>query len=259
LHRHGGRTRPESLRAAQLWLLRPETNAEGVAAFGSSEFVYARYVLLRSYLALREREAVRLPNDIEPLVEEVYRDEEPAGLDSAWSLALQQSRRDLEDRQAEAVHLAQEFAIKPPSYDGDLLRDFNRELEEDAPELHPTLQALTRLVEPTVSLVCLYQTPAGLRAAPDANAVIDPGRQPDLAAVRELLKCSLTLNRRALVHHFIDQRVPSGWRECALLRHHRIAAFDTDGRLRAAGYTLLLDPHQGLVITRDNNTRGSDA
>jgi CRISPR-associated endonuclease/helicase Cas3 len=248
LHRHRGRTRPPSLASPQVWLLRPECDPAGVPAFGRDEFIYERHVLLRSYLALAGRSSVRIPADVEGLIEQVYGDDPADGPDEAWRAALAASRDRMEERRAKSEGVAAQLAIKPPDYEGDLLRDFNRELEEDAPELHPTLQALTRLSPPNVTLICLYRTPSGLRTGPDAPGVVDVRHKPNLDEVRGLLRCSVNVSHHGLVRHFQGRPAPSGWRDNALVRHHRLAELDGAGTLVADGHMVRLDPELGMVI-----------
>jgi CRISPR-associated endonuclease/helicase Cas3 len=251
LHRHRGRPRPAGLLAPQLWLLRPESDNRGVPAFGADEWVYARHILLRSYLALRGRGEVRLPDELEGLVEAVYGDEAPRTPDEAWGKALRKSYRDWERKQQEARAVAAQFVIKPPDYLGELLDDFNRQLEEDDPGLHPTLQAMTRLGEPTVTVVCLYRTPGGLRPAPGDAEAVDPDVVPTPDEARRLLRCALSLSHGGLVQHFRQQAAPPGWRESPLLRRHQLAELDATGAMRAGNFTLRLDRELGAVITRE--------
>jgi CRISPR-associated endonuclease/helicase Cas3 len=248
LHRHKRRLRPVGLAGPQLWLLRPDFDEKDIAVFGTSEFVYDRYVLLRSYLALcdRDQTPIRLPDEMEALIEEVYSDESSAGLDDAWTAALETSRRELERWRDQAERKALHCVIKLPSYSGDLLRDFNRELDEDAPDQHPTLQALTRLAERNVSVILLRQTANGLTDL-DGRGV-DLHRRPNLDDTRRLLGCAVTLTRAALVNYFSAAPVPSGWGKCASLRHHRPAILDAGGILRAGGCVLRLDRELGVVI-----------
>jgi CRISPR-associated endonuclease/helicase Cas3 len=226
--------------------LRPDLGEEGVTTFGASEYVYDRHVLLRSYLALHDRNAIRLPEDIERLIEQVYGEEPLAIPDAAWAAALEKSRGELEQWRETAEGKATHCVIKSPAYPGDLLRDFNRELKEDAPDQHPTLQALTRLAELNVSVVLLRQTASGLTDL-DGRAV-DLRRRPDLPAAQRLLGCAVSLTRPALVRHLSDQPAPSGWQKCALLRHHRPAILDVNDTLSAAGCVLRLDRELGVVI-----------
>jgi CRISPR-associated endonuclease/helicase Cas3 len=229
--------------------LQPDQDEKGVASFGASEFVYDRHVLLRSYLALRDGAPIRLPDDLERLIEQVYGEEPLAVPDAAWDAALNTSQRELERWRDEAGRKALHCVIKLPSYHGDLLRDFNRELDEDAPDQHPTLQALTRLGEPNVSVVLLRQNATGVSDL-DGRPV-DLRRRPDLPAAQRLLGGAVNLTRKALVGHFSCEPVPSGWRKCALLRHHRPAILDTNDSLQAAGCVLRLDRELGVVIERE--------
>jgi CRISPR-associated endonuclease/helicase Cas3 len=57
-------------------------------SFGASEYVYQRYALLRSWLAIRERAEIQLPDDIEPLFELVCGDSQPQPLGADWQTAL---------------------------------------------------------------------------------------------------------------------------------------------------------------------------
>lgn len=89
LWRHGRRTaRPASARR-EACLLHPsleEAVADPARAFGASGRVYAPYVLCRSLELWHDRERVRLPDDIRPLLEATYaarEEKEPAVL-AAW-------------------------------------------------------------------------------------------------------------------------------------------------------------------------------
>ena len=79
LWRHGGRTaRPASARR-EACLLHPspeEAGADPARAFGPSGYVYAPYVLFRSLELWHDRDGVRLPDDIRPLLEATYAERE---------------------------------------------------------------------------------------------------------------------------------------------------------------------------------------
>ena len=69
LHRHerGKRGDPK------LWLIKPGEKPDGTPDFGKSEYVYARYILLCSLLALRHENAqpravIELPSNIDDLI-----------------------------------------------------------------------------------------------------------------------------------------------------------------------------------------------
>jgi CRISPR-associated endonuclease/helicase Cas3 len=85
LHRHRRDDRPEPVSEPHLWVLSPQMDASGLPDFRPSNFVYDEHILLRSWLALRDRSLVRLPDDIEGLIEAVYSEfeEPPPGLPPA--------------------------------------------------------------------------------------------------------------------------------------------------------------------------------
>jgi CRISPR-associated endonuclease/helicase Cas3 len=251
LHRHPGRSRPAALKEPQLWLLRPAGSGDDqIPDFEKGEYVYDRHILLRSYLALRPRACVALPDDLESLVEAVYGEHPLLVPGAAWQAALDDSRRGLEEGCYRDRQAARRVLVKPPDYEDDLLEDFSQDLEEEDPRVHPTLQALTRLGEPNVTVVCLYRTPQGLCLEPVGGAAVDTGREPTLREAKQLLRSALTLSHFSLVRHFLAQDVPAGWRTSALLRHHRAAEFDAGGSLRAGPYTLRLDAELGAVVEK---------
>jgi CRISPR-associated endonuclease/helicase Cas3 len=254
LHRHPGRVRPGPLMLPSLWLLQPPVGDGGVPDFGTSAFVYDRHILLRSYLAMRGRAEVRLPEDIEGLVEAVYGDSAMPAPDLAWEKALGESREELEQGLQKDRQTAARFLIKPPDYADDILEDFCQELEEDNPRVHPTLQALTRLGELTVNVVCLFRSAAGLCLHPDGTGPVDLSEElvlpKALPQVKRLLRASVSLSHIAVVRHFLAQTVPSEWQRNALLRHHRAAEFSADGVLHVGKYTLRLNPELGVIIEK---------
>lgn len=92
LWRHS-RTRPQVCRQAETWVITPNLDRTQmrtaaadkiVAAFGKSAFVYAPYVLLRTWMLWAEIRWLSLPSDIRALIEATYCDapDEP----EAWQV-----------------------------------------------------------------------------------------------------------------------------------------------------------------------------
>lgn len=99
LHRHARSAEERhSHTEPVLWVAGLE--CEGVPDFGTAERIYERYVLLRSWLALRNRTQIELPGDIDRLVQEVYSDPMPQGLPEAWRRALEEAQARMEKRDA---------------------------------------------------------------------------------------------------------------------------------------------------------------
>jgi CRISPR-associated endonuclease/helicase Cas3 len=255
MHRHRRDRRPVNLARPQLWLLEPEKDEE-VPQFGKSEFVYARYVLLRSYLTLRGQKGVCLPDELETLVEAVYGESRLPAENPAWQAALADSLLRLQQDQKDDCKAADRFRIRSPAFEDDVLEDFCRQLEEDNPDVHPTHQAMTRLAEPTVTLVLLHERAGELFLNPDSTGRVNLGREPSLADAKRLLGNAVTISQRSCVRHFAALDPPAKWQKNSLLRFHRLARLDEGGKTPAGNFMLRLHPELGVVIDREGISGG---
>jgi CRISPR-associated endonuclease/helicase Cas3 len=243
LHRHQ-RQRPKGLEAAQLWVRQPAL-ADGVPQFdGASTFVYEPHLLLRTWLALQKRTdqgivTLQLPDAIDALVQEVYRDESAApdvapALQEDWET----TKRKMEATIQKHIATARQGSILPPHYPDDIFEDFNRQLDEENPEIHETLQAMTRLTEPTAEVILLT-----------ANQENTIGALTSHEEIETLLRHSVRISHQGIVHWLLREGPhPSEWKRSALLRHHRLVTLDNNGKARCGRYTLQVDPELGVVI-----------
>jgi CRISPR-associated endonuclease/helicase Cas3 len=255
LHRHARpMPRPQGLERPRLWICEPEQLRAGVPGFDrGTEAVYDGYILLRSWLELRERTSIRIPDDVEALVEAVYNDgpcppDLTDELRREWEETLTAHEAALEHERREA----EQRYIKWPGYDGGLSRLVGEPREEEAPELHPAHQALTRLIDVTVPLVCLEGTPE--RPLLDGEA-LRKDKVPDVALAKRLLRRSVTVSDRRIVYELLDQPTPDGWIKSPLLRHHRLVALDGHHSARVGKWRLHLDGEVGLVVEPGDDRR----
>jgi CRISPR-associated endonuclease/helicase Cas3 len=253
LHRHEPNHRPQTLATARLLLAVP-SDEHGVPDFDRDVYVYERYVLLRSYLALRGRKQVILPEETEHLIEAVYGDGEPpvADLTPALATALETARQRMQRHEEEHVYKARTKLIPDPQADN-LLAQRKPLLEEDSPELHQAFQALTRLIPPGVSLVCLHRTTAGLTLEPNGSgSIVDLSQPPSSELTEQLARYTVTVTNWSVVEYFQAQPVPKGWRDHPLLSNHRAAVFSHGAcALAGAPYTLRLCRERGLEIEKE--------
>ncbi len=238
-HRDKDQPRPAPLSNPTLIVRMPALLAEGSPQLDEgSRRVYAPHILLRSWLALKEREALRIPDDVESLVEQVYNEEPPPhdllpAIKSMW----RDTADDWNKAVTEDANQAAQRLIKVPSYDGQLA-DFTRaNLEEDSPDLHKAFQALTRLTEPNVSVICLESTDA-------LNSPLSASE------TKRLLRRALRITDRRVVFALLQTPVPSAWSRSALLRHHRPLLM-REGLANVAGHTLRYDNQLGLTIQKE--------
>jgi len=251
LHRHAHIRRPAPVANPALIVARPDGDPTE-PDFGGDAYVYERYVLWQTWRALKERTRLRLPSDTIPLIEAVYGDEPtgeeeqavPEGLVEAYA-AMQKK---MEEDGTQAL-----TRVVPPPQDRRLLRRSQLELQDaEDPALHPTVRALTRLIEPGIGLVCLHRTPQGLRVEPDGGGpAIDLDHPPNPEAIKALRSHVVTVHHPAIVHHLADKR-PSAWEKVAALRYLVPVVFE-EGRCRLTdtSYSLHLSREFGLSIEKE--------
>jgi CRISPR-associated endonuclease/helicase Cas3 len=246
LHRHLRRDRPGPP-GANLLLACPEAD-DGPHPDAGTLAVYDEHVLLRTWLALRSRSGISVPEEVEEVIEAVYGiDEPPADLSGPvrerWQRTAERLRAEREREEIEAGNRW----IGPPDAERSLYELVHGDLAEDAPELHEAHQALTRLGPPSVQAVCLDGA-SGQARLPDGTA-IEPETVPALPLVRRLLEHSTPISRKGLTHELLRQPVPKGWRQSSLLCRHRLILFE-GGAARVGNWTLSLDPELGLEAER---------
>lgn len=250
LHRHARKNqRPPAVRHPALWLVRPEGDErpEG-PTFGASSLIYAESVLLRSWLALRDRTEVVLPTDIEPLIESVYGGTAPLG-PAELAARLAELDRDSEERERTEGNQARAIELAAPDAD-DPFDGLARVVEDEDPSLHRSLRAKTRLGEPSIDVVPVFDRGGRviLAGAPDVAIDLetrDPlPRRIVVAAARQ----AVGITHRGVVAALVHERVPPSFEASGHLRFHRILRLDDAGRTMVAGVSLTLDPELGLVV-----------
>ena len=250
LWRHDRGPARHSLVRPALWLLRPEIDGDGVPRFGrGTERVYEPYLLLRTWLTLKDRDRICLPGEVEPLVQAVY-GQAPCPYDEGEPLAVRwrETETALSKRIREEEMRGLVATTLPPHYAlDDVLEDYNRCLEEDDPQIHSSIQALTRLGPPSIRAVILFA---------DEAALADIGNPPDLGRVEALLLRAVEISHVAVVPQLVVDAPPASWSRAALLRHLRLVQLGPDGSKRLGDYALRVDPELGLTITRSSKEEG---
>ncbi len=249
LHRHEERKkdRPELLKQPAMWLIEPILNDEGKPNFQESEIIYNRHILLRTWLALRNRSCVQLPAEMDDLIESVYLEKKaPEDLESVhqqdWQVSLENYKTgeiSVKRSKANAVKL-------PPAIPESYPEDFTRDGTEDDDN---TVAKVTRLGDPTVTTIFLQQTDKGLVLA-GTDEQIKSDRTPDFPTIQRLLAHSTRIGTRGLVQALIaEHKVPPKWNS-ALLRYCAYIVLDSKGKAQVDKWELELDPDLGIIINR---------
>lgn len=255
-HRENDPYRPPAVGVPRLLIPRLDER-DGCPQFPKSdEFIYDTHILLRTWLALQGRTEIRVPEDIEALVERVYNPDVacPAGLPPAVRDAWNASRsrheyaveHDLDEARIRRVSSPKDDA----AYKG---RNLMLKDVDEAPQAEETALALTRLGPPSVRGIVL---PASWARRQQAAK----GRPPSRDVTRRLLGRSVSLSHAAVAPALIHQEPPTQWKKSPWLRHARLVALDDadqatitiPGKQGATGrtYILKLDRVLGVIIER---------
>jgi len=258
LHRHA-RDRPAGLNEPTLYLLGPTSNRDGSMDFGPSKYVYAEYILLRTYLALRNRNSLTLPADIETLVEWVYC-AETAEAEEVIHLQLQKAKELLDFEIQRLNKLARHTIIMKPS-EKKPWEYINEMLVEDNPEVHQTLMARTRDIGPSLAVICLYETEKGLSLDCFGDSIIQLDTAPETKHdFEKYLNQSVTIAHRGIIGFLLENcEIPNSWKCSSLLRYSRPLIFKQSQTINRSGaryeyscgnYTIILNSDLGIIYTK---------
>jgi CRISPR-associated endonuclease/helicase Cas3 len=249
LHRHERDGRSPLLASPQLWIIEPTLTPAGKADFGTSSYIYDRHILLRSWLTLRSRRQVQLPEETDRLIEAVYNLDQPMPEDlepvhrDDWQLSL-----DTYQTETTGPQQAKANAAKLPPPHGDVPPDqFTSCKWEDDEQ---AIAATTRLGRPSIATIFLQRTEAGL-VFPDSHELVDLQVKPDLPVIQKLLAHSTRISNREVVAALQAQTKPRTWTS-ALLRNCRYVELDAQGVAGVAGWRLILDPLRGVLLERES-------
>jgi CRISPR-associated endonuclease/helicase Cas3 len=250
LHRHEARDkdRRELLKQPTMWLIEPTLNDDGKPNFQESEIIYNRHILLRTWLALRDRPCIQLPAEMDDLIESVYhlKAEIPEDLESIHQQDWQASLADyLTGNISKKISAANAVKLPPAPPESDPY-DFTRAGTEDDDN---TVAKVTRLGDPTVTTIFLQQTDKGL-VFPGTDEQVEPDRTPDFPMIQKILAHSTRIGSRGLVQALIAEcKVPSKWNS-ALLKYCAHIVLDSAGKAQVDKWELERDRDLGIVISR---------
>ena len=249
--------RPQGLRTPQFFVLCEPGDGE-VPSFGHSEYVYQREILLRSYLLWRARTSLKIPDDIELLVEQTYAPALPDAPDEKWRVALEESARKAQQARHKAAETAGRVVIATCSANGklrkakDVVNAPDLDLRDpDDPNVHIQMRAATRDGDPSVRAICLCQIGEKIylpdeNGAADLICEIDFSQEVNAQTARDLIHFSVPISQKSIYPALIGESVPDSWKKSPFLRHARPLIF-YDGARAIGGYNVTLHGELGLV------------
>jgi CRISPR-associated endonuclease/helicase Cas3 len=249
--------RPTGIGGPRLLVGRPTIDDDGIPQFDDgTAAVYDGHILLRSWLTLQGLDRIHVPGDVSALIEAVYADSSPPDdLSEALCRTFVATREvGVKAHSLEAFEAMIRY-IEPPSFTGELGHITQVVRDDDAPDIHPALQALTRLSPPSANIVCLYGTLDAPYVDLQMTRAIDIRGEIDGRDAAVLLRRSLSVSHRGVVHALLNVDPPRSWQQQALVRYHRPVLFDSAGNAPVPGtrYILHLDPDLGLTVTNSDS------
>ncbi len=249
LHRHKRNERYGLPR--RLVIAEPEKDENGLPRFENDKF-YGEYILLRSYLALREKTAILMPDETPALIEAVYDDEAMLPFpDERWEIANRQYHDAFRNAEREKKRKAGRFLVLEPSKSRYL--EANAGLEEDDPTMHAAFRAQTRDIDLSLTVICFHKKPNGQIGVYNeaGNFVpVDLDGDTSYRQTRLLLQNAVSIQHKGIVFPLLEQKIPDSWQQDASLRYCRYLVFEGGVSRDIAGYTLTLTPELGLSIIK---------
>lgn len=257
LHRHP-RPRPPGLEEPMLAVggLRGLPQAEDGGPSFSGELhwsrVYEDYVLLSTWFSLRGRDKLRLPHDLEALLDEVYErpwDAFPRELQARAKRSYEglNQRQRKEAQTAENLALAKLDRLLSGVDASALAADLRLDDEEESPG---TQRLLTRLGDPSVAVVPVYKRngewfldaefkrPARLKGELEKDEVL------------AIWSRAVPLSRYPIPQRLLAEDPPTAWRKSGLLRGLRLLEVGRTFPLEKEALRVDLDPELGVVYRR---------
>lgn len=251
LHRHD-RARPEGLTTARCLIM----EATGERFEPGAKAIYKTYPLMRT-LAFLPEDALRLPDDIPRLVQDVYDDQlpldpQPEGYETA--------KREWQDLTAKQEGRAGTYRMRGPGALDSMAGWLEMVPSEAAGE------ASVRDGGDSVEVLVVYHQADG-RYAPlpwteegPASQGIYAHETPSSEAARQLAKQSLRLPRRLCHEGIIDKtiaelevtnKVLSAWQQSPWLKGQLFLVLDAEYEAMLCGYNLCYQKELGLQIQKE--------
>jgi CRISPR-associated endonuclease/helicase Cas3 len=242
LHRHRDRRNRSAAQREPRMLVACPPGRFDLAPISEVAGVYAPVLVRETLKALENRTEIRLPDEIESLVELVYRPDIPAADDELFASHMDYAGKTIASRQN-----AQGRLVPSPEIRDDIFADLAMPLDDDNPTIHPELRAITRDGEATVQIVCLVGRSGEIYVSDEDRTPLNLENVPSQAETARLAKQRISVSNRKLVDALTARPAPEAWQKRTLLRHCREVVF-VENVATIDGICLELHPELGLRI-----------
>lgn len=228
-----------------------------VPDFGVSERIYARYVLLRSWLALRACATIALPGDIDRLVQQVYSQPDPDDLAPDSRDALQRAKTLLTSRDEASGGAAVNAVFGEADETGwlDSPNPTRRNDDTDDPQADDDrFMPTTRQGRPSVTVIPVYLRDGRYSATAAGDVPVHFTGALGLHDAIAYFSRSVRLSHPAIVHgiecHANEAGPLTGWHKAPLLAQCYPLIL-RDGHARVGKQGVRLDGELGIVYEKE--------
>lgn len=240
LHRHPRPSRPSHLAKPTLLLRTPAMKTDDVPDFGVDEAVYERFFLLKTWLRLRDMEQIRIPDDVDDLMNVVYDPEvDIENISAAYRKALAAALDDMKLGNRNSEFRGAQFVIKEPS-NKRLIGRYSARLSDDEAR-----SIKTRNIRPGLDIICIM----------DEDLLTLTQRKPSRDEVNNLLRYKVTVRHRDVKQALEQLEANRYWAKTPQLKYARAVIFNGDSfDVPGSFYNLRLTLEYGLeVIKREES------
>jgi CRISPR-associated endonuclease/helicase Cas3 len=248
------RTRPVTMKNPVLYVSLPEKDINSIEGLKRAGPVYDPYILLKTYLLLKDMDKIRIPEDINRLIEDVYEFELT---DKKYENFLEQLKEEMLALEKHNKLKAELPLILSPIKDIEMIIEQKNERfsDEDNPAIYQSLKAKTRDAPPSLSVVCLHEIDQRLYPElvhTDRQTPVNIEALPNYEVTKILLKSSIRISNRYLFNQLMKIDSPEAWKKNHYLKHSRLLVFNNN-KCIFNNISLKLDQEMGLIINYSNN------
>lgn len=252
MHRHDRPERP--IKTPRLYVA---GLTEDIPDFGVHGIIYDPYTLLKTWATLTRYQTIQLPDDFDPLINAVYSDDVSEGATETLEQALEQAKVALLKDEKKRLNAADEAIVgKPDGFMGSRRKqnETQDDIDEDDARVHAALRPVTRLGDPTITVIPLFQhgdlltlDRAG-NIAVNLDEALSYPRAKDIYAKDIYMRSVKLSNRYNRYRALLDVGVPKGWQTQPLLRHCYPLIVDENGKVAFDAMSITVSDELGIVV-----------
>jgi CRISPR-associated endonuclease/helicase Cas3 len=249
LHRHD-RSRPPRLEKPWLWLYERHS-ADGSLNLSGDKYVYAEYLLLKTYDAIEKRSLIDLPSDYRTLIETVYNAPTPTA-----ESPLAKTWKEMQTKQQSASDLAAQRLLPDPKADETFASVIANNSFEESEDRAGWLIAQTRLGERSLTVIPMRKQGASV-ACLGVDGLFVPAKPLARHYQLSFLRRSIRISQReviAALEEINKDQLPVLFKNSALLKDTFPLWLEEDGKAeiqtQAGQYHVELNAILGLLINK---------